>query len=128
MVIPISRKLSSKMCLLSPGAIQYLLMTHLTYDYGDERIEIDQAELAVALTDFSVEETRRRCPDVMKMRLYDDEQDFIVTVQMPRITFEEHTPIYLRQHIMCEIMANKYQNWHEFVSQVLSDLFSVNRK
>lgn len=95
-VIPISRKLSSKLCLLSPEVIQHLLMTHLTYNYCDEKIEIDQAELGVSLSEYSVEEFRRRCPDLMKMRLHDDEQDFIVQVHMPRITFEKRLPIYLR--------------------------------
>ena len=84
-------------------------MTHLTYDYSEEKIEIDQAELAVALSEHTVEEFRRRCPDLMKMRLHDDENNnFIVSVHMPRITFETHAPVYLRQHVMCEIMANKY--------------------
>jgi hypothetical protein len=72
-VIPISRKLSSKLCLLSPEVIQHLLITHLTYNYSDEKIEIDQAELGVSLSEYSVEEFRRLCPDLIKMRLHDDE-------------------------------------------------------
>ena len=42
------------MCLLSPDEIQFLLLTHLQYDEKAQELEIDQAELALSLSDHTV--------------------------------------------------------------------------
>lgn len=40
-VIPIARKLSSKMCLMAPDEIQLLVMSQLSFNYSDKCLTLD---------------------------------------------------------------------------------------
>lgn len=115
-VIPIARKLSSKLCLMAPDEIQLLIMTHLTYNSQERTLQMDQGQLALSLTDHTVMDVRRRCPDIMLIKLTVSDGEHLITIHMPRLTCPDSKDIYFTQKVLCEIMQDSYQTWNTVVS------------
>lgn len=117
-VIAVSRKLSSKLCLLAPQEIQLLLLLHI-----DQDLSLDQTKLAFALTEVPVSEVRRKCPDIMHMTFTLDNREELIVVHMPRLSFEGlQQDVYLPCKLLCELMRDSYETWSEVCQESIDEL------
>ena len=114
----ISRKCSSKLCLLSPEEIQLIVLSHTTIRKG--RLNVDHTGIALALSETIVSDTRRPCPNFIHMELAVKDTKHDILVKMPYLENEEGQIIHLNTDALCTMMQNKYSDWEEVVSFTLN--------
>lgn len=80
----------------------------LKCDVGSGRLELDQHELAMNLSDHAIEEVRAKFPPTMQLRakFCEPKLDHFVTVHMPRLSFLDDDSsgggdLYVNQTLMC---------------------------
>lgn len=106
---------------MTPESIQLLLVMSLNCSAATGKLELDQRQLAMNLSDHVVQEVRVKFPPAMKLSLAFCEPvkaEFVVTVHMPRVSFDEEPgqSVYVNQSVMSEIMQDSFKSWDEKVS------------